>query len=260
MPYQFVPGARCAISKQTTRADQGTYAVVKSVDKEEEGNQATLAFFADEIGAMAYTAAIRADDAAALATLEDSIVRELPGVAKGSMPSLTASWRALFEAPQIEDEDEERPEGDDLVGQTITVAALPIVADNGAIHGVHNGGVTVTSASASQVTVKFMQGITPRQVTIEASVLRDLITTVHDDEPPTAPEHFKVLPELITRPVYDMIRALPVSRTLPLGFLSGIEMRDMASGRKAAPRLKTIILRAAIWRALVGTLDFRAAN
>ena len=52
MPYQFVPGARCAISKQTTRADQGTYAVVKSVDKEEEGNQATLAFFAEEIGAM----------------------------------------------------------------------------------------------------------------------------------------------------------------------------------------------------------------
>ena len=55
MPYQFVLGARCSITKQTTRANQGWFAVVQSVDKEEEGNLATLAFFVDDIGAIACT-------------------------------------------------------------------------------------------------------------------------------------------------------------------------------------------------------------
>ena len=104
------------------------------------------------------------------------------------MPSLTANWRSLFgAATEVEDEEEERVEGDDLVGQTVNVSLLPIVADNGTIAGVHSGEVTVTSASGSQVVVSFMQGTSARQVSIETSVLRSLIAAV-DDEFPTAAE------------------------------------------------------------------------
>ena len=111
MPYQFQIGARCAITKQTTRADRGWHVVVKSVNKEEMGNQATLACFADEIGAIACASAIKSGDVEALASLDDSILRELPGVAKGSMPSLTSTWRSLFDSAAEQAEEEVQADG-----------------------------------------------------------------------------------------------------------------------------------------------------
>ena len=230
MSWKFEKGARCAISKQSTRADKASHVVVTSVDKDEAGNVATLAILPDEAAAIELAAAIRSGDAEALASAKAKILRELADVAKGSLPSLTAEWRKLShsEASDARESEHDEPDGADLIG-TVLEMHVPVDTGSSGLMMVE-AEVTIESAAGSKVVVAFGHNGETRHANFEAKFLRKLIEKPKEWHPPPFEPMIDPGPDDLPAPMVKLLRALPVSRRLGAPLISGNEARDVAVG------------------------------
>ena len=118
--------------------------------------------------------------------------------------SLTSTWKELcvevFVSP---------PEGSDLVGKKVVVKGFPSFDGEGAFTGTYDGAVDVSSADGDFVTIVYVMGAVRRQIKVKVSVLRAAMTTTPLAEP------LAFANELKGSEVIALLRALPLSRTLP---------------------------------------------
>ena len=230
MSWKFQKGARCAVSKQSTRADKESHVVVTFVDKDEAGNLATLAILPDEAAAIELAAAIRSGDAEALAAAKSKVTRELSDVAKGSLHSLTGEWRKLsqVEATDAHESEHDEPEGADLIG-TVLEMHVPVDMGSSGLMMVE-AEVTIDSAAGSKVVVSFGYNGETRHANFEAKFVRKIINKPKEWHPPPFEPTIDLGPDDLPAPMAKLLRALPISRRLAASLISGNEARDVAVG------------------------------
>jgi hypothetical protein len=224
MPPPFIAGAVCAIDKDTADAKAGTFAIVTHVNNTQEGNLAGILFYPDLASAEQYAAHIVGGGGMTPATMPQEIMALTARGAAGAITDCTrrrataltqpGNWGGFFAAhvPSAVN-----PDGTDLVGTTVQVVGLPVF-DNGSIIAMFNGAIDIVSATSTNVDVKFNHAGVDRRLTFATSFIRSIV----------APNATVPAPILLDRSLcgslaFDLIRALPSSKTMPAGTLCGNE-------------------------------------
>ena len=118
-----------------------------------------------------------------------------------------------------------RADGVDLVGQTLRLSGgLPVTDASGAIIGIHAQEVKVTSASGSTVQLDFTYGGVATTMTASTAWIR-LNSAVAPSSHPIV-----IARAAIGGPLYDAIKKLPASRTLPSGSICVAEVHGVLVG------------------------------
>jgi hypothetical protein len=163
----FGRGLYAYVDKVTTRANVDDWAVVFSVDKEDEQNKAKLCIVSSEDKAKVISAYVSAPSYDASATRPDDVVAALDGcewlaeVAKPSTHTLTSKWASLFKPAGtgtivVTIGEDSGDAARTLVGKTFIAEGMPIVIGN-VFMGMYSGEAKVTGASISgeRVTIEF---------------------------------------------------------------------------------------------------------